>query len=64
VTFKLKISNLDQRRKDVLQILACKGTAGVWAEIPEITLVEMAFVDVKLMSYPTIFSVVISGILI
>ena len=60
--FKLKISNLDQRRKDVLQILGCNVTAGVWAEIPENTLVEVAIVDV-LMSSPTIFSVVISWIL-
>ena len=63
VPFKLKISNLDQRRKDVLQILGCNVTAGVWAEIPENTLVEVAIVDVELMSSPTIFSVVISWIL-
>ena len=57
--FKLKISNLDQHRKDVLQILSCNVTAGVWAEIPENTLAEVAIVDVELTSSPTIFSVVI-----
>jgi hypothetical protein len=46
--FKLKISNLDQHRKDVLQILGCNVTAGVWAEIPENMLVEGAIVDVDL----------------
>jgi hypothetical protein len=61
--FKLKISNLDQHRKDVLQILGCNVTAGVWAEIPENILVEGAIVDVELMSSSTIFSVVISWIL-
>jgi hypothetical protein len=59
VPFKLKISNLDQHRKDVLQILGCNVTAGVWAEIPENTLAEVAIVDVELMSSPTIFSVLI-----
>ena len=57
--FKLKISNLDQHRKDVLQILSCNVTARVWAEIPENTLAEVAIVDVELMSSPTIFSVLI-----
>jgi hypothetical protein len=46
-------------RKDVLQILGCNVTAGVWPEIPENALVEVAVVDVELMRSPTIFSVVI-----
>ena len=59
----IQTANLDQHRKDVLQILGCNVTAGVWAEIPENILVEGAIVDVELMSSPTIFGVVISWIL-